>query len=87
MGEELFDVWPWLVLPADDVNPEPEGILNGDDDKLPTEDCLVNSGMLLFPDNVGNPMRSANGCPNASQSFSTSTWQTTKKSLSSQISW
>lgn len=77
MGEQLFDVCPCVVLPAEDVNPDPEGIRNGDDDKLPTEDCLDNSeGVLLIPDTVGNPMRSENGCPNASQSFSTSAYKT-----------
>lgn len=81
MGEQVFDVCPCVELPVDD--PEPEDMRNGD--MLPTEDCLDNSDdALLFPDTVGNPIRSINGCPNASQSFSTSAWWRTKKRLSSQ---
>lgn len=41
----------------------------GDDGKFELDDCLGNSKPL--PDKLGIPARSENGCPNASQSFST----------------
>lgn len=51
----------------------PEGWRTGDELKLPVEDCLDNSNdMPSLPDKVGIPIRSENGCPNASQSFSIS---------------
>lgn len=44
-----------------------------DDEMFGVEECLDNSkGMVPVPDKLGGiPARSENGCPNASQSFST----------------
>lgn len=72
MGEQLFEVCECNELLAEDWGPKEE-VLIGGVEIFPTEDCLGNSnGVLLFPDVVGIPIRSENGCPNASQSFSTS---------------
>lgn len=58
---------------------DPDGWRMGDDEKLPLDGCLDNSkGMLTLPDTVGIPMRSENGWPNASQSFSTSAYMKNK---------
>jgi len=59
MGEELFDVCACEELP--DEKPEPE-LRIPDVEILPVEACLDNSeGVLLLPDIVGMPIRSANG--------------------------
>lgn len=71
MGEQLFEECACEETGVWEVN-DPDDWREGDDWKLPVEDCLDNSrGTLPLPDNVGNPARSENGWPNASQSFST----------------
>lgn len=48
----------------------------GDCGKFPVDPCLDSSyDMLPLPDIVGVPVRSANGCPYANQSFSTRAWR------------
>lgn len=69
----LFEVWAWEEGDWDVY--DPDDCRMGDDGKLPVEDCLDSSrGMLALADIVGMPMRSENGWPNASQSFSTSAY-------------
>lgn len=70
----MFEVWAWVVVGVWDVY-DPDDWRMGDDGKVPAEDCLdSSSGMLALADIVGMPMRSENGWPNASQSFSTSAY-------------
>lgn len=81
MGEELFDVCECEEFPAEDENPDPE-LRIGDVEILPVEACRDKSeGVLLLPDIVGMPIRSANGWPNANQSFSTRAYKKDNEKL------
>lgn len=73
MGEELFDVWDWPEVVLDVDTDDPKAPLFGELLKVPREGCLSSSNCdpLLLSVIVGTPIRSANGWPNASQSFST----------------
>ena len=71
IGEELFDVWDWAEA-LEDGPDGPRAFLLGELLKFPREGCLNSSYCdPPFSATVGTPILSANGWPNANQSFST----------------
>lgn len=73
IGEKFVDKFPGECVPTLEVNGELGGARTGEVEPAPT--CLITdsaAAMFGVPVNVGVPIRSANICPNASQSFSTS---------------
>lgn len=72
MGEQLFDVCAWDEAPVEDVR-------IGDVVAFAVDNCRVKSEEVLLCLDVGMPMRSENGWPNASQSFSTRTFRQLQK--------